>query len=96
MVRLSPLKLRPFSWLTFRCWERCLKSLSKSRQLVMDRVSKGVFRHLGRHRAVTCGGWTWWAEAGEDDAGLQVKRPMSPKPTVFRMMIKPRMLHSEK
>lgn len=35
----------------------------------MDRVSKGVFRHLGRDRAVSSGEWSWWA--GGEDPGLK-------------------------
>ena len=49
-VRRSPVRSRPFSWLMFGHWDRWVKSDSVSWQLVIERLSKVVFRHLGRNQ----------------------------------------------
>lgn len=53
LVRLTPLRPRSFSRLTLGHCDRYFRSESEIRQLVIDRVSSGVFRHLGRDRAVS-------------------------------------------
>ena len=52
-VMVTPLRPRPFSWLMFGLWDRWVKSDSVSQQLVIDRLSKGDFRHLGRNQAIS-------------------------------------------
>ena len=51
-VSITPLRSRPFSWRMFGHWDRWIKSESVSQQLVIERLSKGVFRHLGRKQAI--------------------------------------------
>lgn len=48
LASLTPLRSRVFSSLTLGHWDRCLKSDSKSTQLVIARIFNGVFRQLGR------------------------------------------------
>ena len=61
LVKLTPLRPRSFSRLTFKNGDRDIMSGSKIRQLAINRVSRVVFRHLGRDRAfsprVRGGGW---------------------------------------
>lgn len=54
-VRLTPLRLRSFSRLTLGHCDRCIRSASEIRHLVIDKVSRGFFRHLERDRAVSPG-----------------------------------------
>ena len=56
LVRLTPLRPRSFSRLTLGHCDRYARSDSEIRQLVIDRVSRGVFRHLGKDRAVSLRG----------------------------------------
>ena len=56
LVRLTPLRPRSFSRLTLGHCDRYVRSDSEIRQLVIDRVSRGVFRHLGKDRAVSLRG----------------------------------------
>lgn len=53
LVRLTLPRPRSFSRLTLGHCDRYVRSDSEIRQLVIDRVSRGVFRHLGRDRAVS-------------------------------------------
>ena len=53
LVRLTPLRPRSFSRPTLGHCDRYVTSHSEIRQLVIDRVSRGVFRNLGRKRAVS-------------------------------------------
>ena len=53
LVRLTPLRLRSFSMLMLGHCDRYIRSDSESRQLVIHKVSRGVFRHLARDRAVS-------------------------------------------
>ena len=52
-VMVTPLRSRLFSWLISGLWYRWVKSDSVSQHLVLDRLSKGDFRHLGRNQTIT-------------------------------------------
>ena len=66
LVRVTPLRFRPFRWLIFGHWKRCVKSDSVSRQLVIARLSKGVFRHLEKKKkqAIRSGKPEWQVTSG--------------------------------
>ena len=50
LLRWTPLRPRSFSRLTLSYCNKYVRSDSEIKQLVIDKVSRGVFRHLGRDR----------------------------------------------
>ena len=73
LVRLTPLRPRSFRRLRLGHCDRYFRSDSEIRQLLMHRVSRGLFRRLGERQGSQSQGQRWRAE------GCGEERPVSPQ-----------------